>query len=104
MDEGALGLNRARTLLTDLLAAGGDLEGDIHGSYITWKGGVRTGAQAREKIAHPGLLAYSLFQWERAKNQDAWEVLTGLVVELGADWQKLLDDPHMSVDNKERLR
>lgn len=104
MEEGALGLNRARTLLTDLLAAGGDLEGDIHGSYITWKGGVRTGAQAREKIVHPGLLAYSLFQWERAKNQDAWEVLTGLVVELGADWQKLLDDPHMSVDNKERLR
>ena len=104
MEEGALGLNRARTLLTDLLAAGGDLEGDIHGSYLTQKGGAWTGAQARQSITHPGLLAYSLFEWGRAKNQDAWKVLTGLVVELGADWQKLLNGPDTTEDVKERLR
>ena len=104
MEEGAFGLNRARTLLTDLLAAGGDLEGNIHGSYLTKKGGVRTGGQARQNITHPGLLAYSLFQWERAKNQDTWEVLTGLVVELGADWRKLLNSPEMNEETKARLR
>ena len=104
MAEGALGLDRARTLLTDLLVAGGDLEGDIHGSYITQTGGMRTGAQARQSIVHPGLLAYSLFMWQRAKNQDAWEELTGLVVEMGADWRKLLNGPDTTEEVKDWLR
>lgn len=99
-------LERTHSLLTNIINGGGDLEGDIHGSYLSgsWAQN-QIMKQPRENLTHNGLLAYTLFQWERNRGHEAvWEQLSELVVEMGGNWRKLLNGPDTTEDVKDRLR